>query len=132
MAQGYKITLSFPVVIQHMPANSVDKGYAEIRWHPIEMIHLRRFKEAMVSYRMYMPYWKHILNNWSTLNRVIPRDWKRLVTAVLEAGQQLQWLTWWTEGAINIEQQSIARGVDTVKDELLGKGGTLIYKNRSN
>jgi hypothetical protein len=54
-------------------------------------------KVFMVSYRMYMPYWKHILNNWSTLNRVIAQDWKGLVTTVLEAGQQLQWLTWWTE-----------------------------------
>ena len=37
-------------------------------------------------------------------NKIIPQDWKGLVTAILETGHQLQWLTWWREEALNIEQ----------------------------
>ena len=53
---------------------------------------------------MHLPYVKQILNNWATQNRIIPQDWKGLVTAILEAGPQLKWLTWWIEEASNIEQ----------------------------
>ena len=53
---------------------------------------------------MHLPYVKQILNNWATQNRIIPQDWKGLVTAVLEAGWQLQWLTWWMEEASHTEQ----------------------------
>ena len=54
------------------------------------MIDLRWFKEAMISYRTHSPYVKQILNNWATQNRIIPQDWKRLITAILETGPQLQ------------------------------------------
>jgi hypothetical protein len=53
-------------------------------------------------------------------NRVIPQDWKGLVSAVLEAGQQLQWLLWWKQEATKI-QHNIARRIN-IKDWLLGEG----------
>lgn len=45
----------FPVIVQHMPANDTDHDFDEIAWHPIEMIGLRRFKEAIVSYGIHAP-----------------------------------------------------------------------------
>ena len=53
---------------------------------------------------MHSPYVKQILNITGLL-KIIPQDLNGLVTAVLEAGLWLQWLTWWTEEAANIEQQ---------------------------
>jgi hypothetical protein len=38
------------------------------------------------------------------LLKTIPHGWKGLVTAVLEASPQLQWLTKWREEASNTEQ----------------------------
>lgn len=52
----------------------------------------RHFGEAMILYRMHLPYVKEILNNWAPQKGIIPQDWKGLVTSVLEAGLQLQWL----------------------------------------
>jgi hypothetical protein len=49
----------------------------------MEMIDLKHFKDAMLSYEMHLPYLKQILN-WITQNRIIPQDWKGLVTVVLE------------------------------------------------
>jgi hypothetical protein len=63
---------SFPVIMQHMPANRVKQSYVKIGWHPVELINLRHFKEAMVSYGMPSSYMKQILNDWSTQNRNIP------------------------------------------------------------
>lgn len=48
----------------------------------------RHFGEAMILYRMRLPYVKEILNNRAPQNGIIPQDWKGLV----EAGLQLQWL----------------------------------------
>jgi hypothetical protein len=95
---------AFPVVIQHKPANGVQPGYDETGWHPTEMIALRHFKEAMISYMMHSPYVKQILNNWATQSRIIPQDWKGLVITILKAGLKLHWLTWWMEETMNIEQ----------------------------
>lgn len=78
-----------------MPADGVEQGYDETGWSPIEMIALSRFKEAAISYGMHSLFIQ---------NRIIPQDWKGLVTAILEAGPQLKWLTWWIEEASNIEQ----------------------------
>jgi hypothetical protein len=43
------------------------------------------------------------------------------VIAVLEAGPQLQWLTWWRGIAVNIQQRNRARGMSILKDLFLGK-----------
>ena len=40
---GMKSPSTFPVNVQHMPANGVEQGYDKIGWHPIEMIELRDF-----------------------------------------------------------------------------------------
>ena len=69
--RGSRVTRSpsaFPVVLQHIPANGVEQGYAEIGWHPTEMIDRRHFKEGIISYGMHSPYVKQILNNWATQN----------------------------------------------------------------
>ena len=58
------------------------------------MLDLKQFKESVVSYGLHS-YVKEMLNNGATHLRVIPQDWKGLVSAVPEAGQQLQWLSWW-------------------------------------
>ena len=52
------------------------------------MLDLRRFKEAIVSYGMLLPFVKQILNLWSVCNRIIPKDWIDLVKGVLESGPQ--------------------------------------------
>ena len=95
---------AFQVVIKYMPDNGMEQGYDKTGWHPTEMIDLRCFSEAVTSYRIHSLYVKQILNNWATQNRIIPQDWKGLVTAVLETGLLMQWLTWWREEAANIEQ----------------------------
>ena len=63
-----------------------------------------------------------MLNNWATQNRDIPKDWKGLVLAKLEASQQLQWLTWWRHETTKTEQCNIAMGINVIKDQLLGEG----------
>ena len=44
------------------------------------------------------------------------------MSAVLEAGQQLQWLLWCRHEATKVEQHNIARGINVAKDQLLGEG----------
>jgi hypothetical protein len=58
------------------------------------MADLRPFKEVMISYEMHLPYTEQTLSGWATQNRIIPQDWKGLITAVLEAISYLQWLIW--------------------------------------
>ena len=49
------------------------------------MLHLRRFKEVIVSYGIHSPFVKQMLNSWSMYKRTIPQDWGSLVTAVFAA-----------------------------------------------
>ena len=65
-------------------------GYEEVKWNPVEILDLRRFKAAVTSYGINSPYVKQMLNSWATQNRIIPQDWKDLASAILEAGPQLQ------------------------------------------
>lgn len=44
------------------------------------------------------------------------------MTAILEPGPQLQWLTWWKGETSVMEQRDRTRGIDIVKDQLLGEG----------
>ena len=44
------------------------------------------------------------------------------MSAVLEAGQQFQWLLWCRHEATKVEQHNIARGINVAKDQLLGEG----------
>ena len=68
----------------------------EFKGEPMPALHykVREEEEVMVSYGMCSPFVKQVLNSWSTCNRIIPQDWRDLVTAVLEPGPQLQWRTW--------------------------------------
>jgi len=50
---------------------------------------------------MHLPCVKQVLNDWAMQNYVIPKDWKDLMTAILDAGPWLQWLTWWSEEECN-------------------------------
>ncbi|XP_052568117.1 endogenous retrovirus group K member 10 Gag polyprotein-like [Peromyscus californicus insignis] len=89
-------------------------------WAPIEMLDLRRFKEAIVSYGMHSPYVKQMLNSWSAYNRIVPQDWWELAQAVLEPSQRLQWLTWFKDEAKNIEKQWRDKGIQVCQDQLIG------------
>ena len=69
----------------------------------MEMLGLRRFKKAIVSYGTHSPFVRQMLNLWSVCNRIIPEDWTELVKDVLEPGPQLQWSTWFREEANTTE-----------------------------
>ncbi|XP_052593228.1 torsin-1A-interacting protein 1 isoform X3 [Peromyscus californicus insignis] len=105
-----------PVTIQQLP----DQMTTQNIWAPIEMLDLRRFKEAIVSYGMHSPYVKQMLNSWSTYNRIVPQDWRELAQAVLEP--RLQWLTWFKDEAKNIEKQWRDKGIQVCQDQLIGEG----------
>lgn len=82
-----KETLVYPVTIQELlTGNSQYQGYREVKWNPIDVLDLRRLKEAVISYGMHSPLVNRILKSWATQNRFIPQDWKDLATAILEAG----------------------------------------------
>lgn len=86
-----------PTLLYHQewpPDDRQLQGYSEVNWNPIEILYLKRFKEAIDSYGMHSPFVKQMLNSWTTWNRIIPGDLKDLIIAVLEADPQLQWKTW--------------------------------------
>lgn len=62
-------------------------AYNELTWSPIEMLELKHFKEAVLLYGLHSSFVKEMLSNWDMQHRVIPKDWKGLVSAVLEASQ---------------------------------------------
>lgn len=64
-------------------------------WILVEILDLKIFKFALISYGMYSPFVKKSLTSWLTSNRIAPQNWKDLVTALLEPGPQLQWMTKW-------------------------------------
>jgi hypothetical protein len=75
-----------------MPANNGDHAYNELTCCPIEMLDLKHFKGAFVLCGSNSPFVKEMLSNWAMQHKIIPRVWEELVSAVLEASQQLQWL----------------------------------------
>ena len=110
----------YPVTVQEqLPNDRYPQSCARVKWTPVEMLDLRRFKKVVVSYSMHSPSVQQMLKSWPTCNRIIPQDWRDLVTAVLEPGPQLQWRTWWKEEAKTIEQQSRTRGMKIFQDQLL-------------
>ena len=86
------------------------------------MLKLWTVKEAIVIYGMHSPFVKQMPNSWSCCNRVTPKDWLDMVTAMLEAGLLIQWKSWWREEAKTIEQRSRARGIEVSQDQLLREG----------
>ena len=91
-------------------------------WTPVEILDLRRFKEATVSNGTYTPFVKQMLNSWSTCNRIIPRNYGDLLKTGLVPGPQLQWTTWSKKESKIIEQWSRAKGVEMSQDQLLREG----------
>lgn len=51
------------------------------------MLDSRRFKEAIVFHDIHSPYVR--VNTWFIQNKIIPKDGKDLVAAVLQYGPQL-------------------------------------------
>ena len=93
-----KPTLVYPVNKQYLPAyDRHHQGYEASKWNSIDMLHLRRFKDTIISYSLQSSYVKQILNSWAIQNTIIPPNWKDLATAILDAVPQLQWCTWWKE-----------------------------------
>lgn len=61
--------------------------------------------------------------NWAMQHRISsPQDGKELVSAVLEARQQLQRLLWWRHKSTKIEQGNSVRAINVTKEEMLGEG----------
>ena len=63
---------------------------------------------------------KKVLNNWATQNHIISKDWRELMRAFLESGPPLQRLAWWKDEASATEKCNWTRGINIVKDQLLG------------
>ena len=82
-----------------MPADSVEQGYDEIRWCPIELIDLKHLKEAMISYGMCLSYVKQILNDLVTqyfprpegIGNSYNRDWSTVVMVSMVEGRGLEY-----------------------------------------
>ena len=59
-----KSTLVYPVTLQEGPLyDKHPQGYAEIYWNPVEMLDYLRFKDAVISYGMHLPFVKQMLNS---------------------------------------------------------------------
>lgn len=48
--------------------------HLEVNWNPVQMLDLKRFKEAVVAYAMHSLFVSQMLNSWATPNRIIPQD----------------------------------------------------------
>lgn len=59
---------------QHSPDDRQPQGYVKVNCSPVGMLDLRRLKEAVISYGMYSPYVKWMLNSWATWNRSMSQD----------------------------------------------------------
>jgi hypothetical protein len=95
----------FPATTKELgPDDRNPQDYQEFGWHPIEVLDLKKFKETVITYGLHSPYVRKILNNWTTQNHVIPKDWKDLMSAILEPVPQLRWLTWWKDEASVMKQ----------------------------
>lgn len=62
-----KSTLVYPITtIQNLSGDRRPQCYEKITWNPIDILDLRRFKEAIISSGVHSSYMKQILNLWST------------------------------------------------------------------
>ncbi|KAL6048139.1 hypothetical protein STEG23_029582 [Scotinomys teguina] len=100
--------MAYPVIIHERPADDTHpEPYVTHTLQPISIRDFKNMKEAIVTYGIHSTYVKQMLNSWSTSNRIFPDDWHQLTSAVLEYSQQLQWKSWLSEEARNLEQQGI-------------------------
>ena len=57
-------TLIYPVTVQQQPTDNLHpQGYKEINWNPVDMLDLKRVKEAVVSYGVYSSFARQMLNS---------------------------------------------------------------------
>lgn len=90
-----------------MPADTQHpRGYLQINWKPTYIADLRQLRGSVVAYGMYLAYVRQVINNWAMQTRIRPQDRKDLMAAILEAGPQLKWLTWWREESVATEQHN--------------------------
>lgn len=83
-------TIIFPATVRDLsPDEGNPLGYEEFEWKSIEILDLKGFNGSLCL----SPYMKRILTYWALQNHIDPKDWKDLMSAVLEAGHLLQWLT---------------------------------------
>ena len=75
------------------------RGCVTANWISVPILDLRRFKEVIVSYVMFSPFVKQMLNSWSVCNNIIPKDWIELAKGLLDPGPQQQWSMGFTEEA---------------------------------
>lgn len=54
----------------------------------MEIQDLKRFKDAVMALTI-----KEIVNNLGMQNHIIPKDWRDLMTLILEHDPPIQWLT---------------------------------------
>ena len=96
------------------------KGVVAYQWEQICMKDLKGIKEAVVSYGMHSPYVKQLMESWAMNNRVTPKDWEQLISAVLENTSQLEWRALCREEAKALELQGLKKGYKAPQDKILG------------
>lgn len=67
-------TVIYPVTTEEQaPGVRHPQGYAEVHWSPVEMLDLKRFKNAVISNGV-KSFEEQILNSWAMRNRIISQD----------------------------------------------------------
>lgn len=113
----------FPVSVSEKPATKKQSnGPIAYHWEPIQMKDLKNIKEAIVMYGLHSPFVRELLTSWATVNKVTPKDWAQLASAVLENSCQIQWRALWRQEAKAIEIQELQNGHEVPQDKILGEG----------
>ena len=110
-------TLIYTITIQELSNDSV-----RVKWTPVPVLGLRRFKETRVTYGIHSPFVKQMLNSWSLCNRIILNDWIELVKAIYSLFYSYNGLSGSGNQAKTIEQWSKARAMELSQDQILGEG----------
>ena len=119
----FRVRGVFPVSVNEKPETKKHpKGGVAYQWEPISMKDLKGIKEAVVSYGMHSPYVKQLIESWARNNKVTPKDWDQLISAVLENSSQLEWRALWREEAKALELQGLKKGYKASQDKILGEG----------
>lgn len=122
----------FPDFVQHISASNGGQACNELTWPSIETLDLKHSLKRLWDCTAYIsPLSAKCYNDCVTQHRTILQAWKGAVSAVLEAGRQSQWLSRWRHKATKRVQCNLARGTNITKDWLLGEGGMLTFKNKS-
>lgn len=55
-----QISSVFLVFLQHMPVNDSIPSYSDLTWHPIEMLELNHFTEAIIMYSLHSSFLRNV------------------------------------------------------------------------